>query len=172
MYSDQTGRFPTTTSQGNKYIMVAYNYYSNAILAEPLKSRSASYLLEAISKMYMYLQSRGIQPKIHVMDNECPSVVKKYLQENNVELRLVPPFQHRANAAEKAIGIFKDHFISGLATVDPNFPLHLWCCLIPLAVTTLNLLRPSRINPKLSAYEFLNGIFDYNKTPLAPPPWL
>jgi hypothetical protein len=34
---------------------------------------------------------------------------------------------------------------------------------------TLNLLRGSRINPKLSAYAQLHGAFDYNKTPLAPP---
>jgi hypothetical protein len=33
---------------------------------------------------------------------------------------------------------------------------------------TLNMLRTSRINPKLSAYSQLFGHFDYNKTPLAP----
>ena len=53
--------------------------------------------------------------------------------------------------------------------MHPSFPLHLWCRLLPLATATLNLLRPSRINPKLSAYELLHGTFDYNKTPLAPP---
>ena len=47
--------------------------------------------------------------------------------------------------------------------------MHLWCCLIPLATTTLNLLRPSQINPKLSDKALLNGAFGYNKTPLAPP---
>ena len=88
---------------------------------------------------------------------------------NNIELQLVPPNLHRTNAAEKEIGIFKDHFISGLTTVHPSFPLHLWCRLIPLAVTTLNLMRPSRIDPKLSAYEMHNGVFNYNKTPIAPP---
>jgi hypothetical protein len=30
-------------------------------------------------------------------------------------------------------------------------------------------MRPSNVNPKLSAYELLNGVFDYNRTPLAPP---
>ena len=33
---------------------------------------------------------------------------------------------------------------------------------------TLNLLRTSRINPRLSAEEQQNGVFDYNRTPLAP----
>jgi hypothetical protein len=38
IYTDQTGRFPITSSRGNKYIMILYNYESNDILAEPLKS--------------------------------------------------------------------------------------------------------------------------------------
>ena len=84
-------------------------------------------------------------------------------------MQIIPPNLHRTNAAEKAIDIFKDHFISGLATVHPSFPLHLWYRLISLEVTTLNLMRPSRINPKLSAYEILNGVFDCNKNPIAPP---
>jgi hypothetical protein len=34
---------------------------------------------------------------------------------------------------------------------------------------TLNLLRPSQRNPKVSAYTMLEGNFDFNATPLAPP---
>ena len=34
---------------------------------------------------------------------------------------------------------------------------------------TLNLLRGCRVNNKLSAYAYVEGQFDYNKTPLAPP---
>ena len=34
---------------------------------------------------------------------------------------------------------------------------------------TLNLLRPARCNPHLSAYAYLNGEHNYNKVPLAPP---
>ena len=34
---------------------------------------------------------------------------------------------------------------------------------------TLNMLRASRVNPKLLAYEYMHGQFDYNQTPLVPP---
>jgi hypothetical protein len=47
--------------------------------------------------------------------------------------------------------------------------MHLWCRLINQATPILNLLRPSCINPRLLAEAQLNGAFDYNKTPFAPP---
>jgi hypothetical protein len=47
--------------------------------------------------------------------------------------------------------------------------MHLWDRLIDQANRTLNMLRPSRKNPLVSAYTQLEGTFDYNKTPLAPP---
>jgi hypothetical protein len=37
IYSDLTGRFPVTSSRGNKYLLVVYDYDSNAIIAEPRK---------------------------------------------------------------------------------------------------------------------------------------
>jgi hypothetical protein len=43
--SDQTGRFATTSLQGNAYLMIVYDYDSNSIHAEPLKSRSGPCIL-------------------------------------------------------------------------------------------------------------------------------
>ena len=62
------------------------------------------------------------------------------------------PHIHQRNSAERAIQTFKNHFIAALACTDPNFPMSNWCRLLPRAELTLNLLRPSRLNPKLSAY--------------------
>ena len=68
-----------------------------------------------------------------------------------------------------AIQTFKNHFIASLASTDPNFPLSNWCRLLPQAELTLNLLCPSQLNPKLSAYAQLEGTFDFTRTLLAPP---
>ena len=108
-----------TSSKVNKYVMVVYDHDSNAILTDPLKSWSAEHLLAATAKMHIFLRERGIHPEIRIMENECSSTVRSYLKNNDIKLHLVPPNLHRINAAEKAIGIFKDHFISGLATVHP-----------------------------------------------------
>ena len=39
-----------------------------------------------------------------------------------------------------------------MSSVNPKFPMHLWDQLIFQATLTLNMLRPSRFNPKLSAH--------------------
>ena len=39
VFSDQTGRFPTQSQAGHKYLMVVVDIDSSAILVEPIKSR-------------------------------------------------------------------------------------------------------------------------------------
>ena len=52
--------------------------------------------------------------------------------------------------------------------LDPSFPIFLWSRLVPQAVLTLNLVRPSNVAPKVSAHAYMHGHFDFNATPLAP----
>ena len=65
--------------------------------------------------------------------------------------------------------MFKHHFIAGLCSTNPKFPIALWDMLVPQAVLALNLLWTLRVNSKLSAYAQLNRQFVFTKTPLAPP---
>ena len=74
----------------------------------------------------------------------------------------------RRNIAEKAIQTFKHHFIAILCGTDETFPMHLWGRLLEQAEHTLNMLRPSRITPKVSAYAYLHGMHSYNANPFAP----
>jgi hypothetical protein len=47
--------------------------------------------------------------------------------------------------------------------------MHLLDRLLPHAVITLNMLEISRTNPKLSASTHIDGQYDYNRAPMAPP---
>ena len=96
-------------------------------------------------------------------------ILKNAMEMANIKWQQVPPGQHRRNAAERAICTFKNFFVVGLAICDPSFPIREWDRLLPGAELCLNLLRNSRINPKLSAWSYLFGQFDFNRTPLAPP---
>jgi hypothetical protein len=49
IYTDQTGIFPVVSSKGNTYIMISYDYDSNAILAQPIKDQTAPELLKAFN---------------------------------------------------------------------------------------------------------------------------
>jgi hypothetical protein len=95
--------------------------------------------------------------------------LKNFFTVNNIAYQLVPPHCHRRNAAERAIRTFKEHFVAGLSSVDPSFPMHLWDRFLPQAEITLNLLRTSRLHPQLSAATHYHGLVDYNKTAFAPP---
>jgi hypothetical protein len=44
VYTDQTGRQPHPSSTGNNYILIAYDYDSNAILLRPYKNKTAPVL--------------------------------------------------------------------------------------------------------------------------------
>ena len=168
-YTDLTGRFPVQSARGHNYIFICYDYDANAILAEPMKNREADSIVNAWTKCHRRLTNNGHEIKKYVLDNECSNQFKDVLKKEEIEYELVPPAQHRRNAAERAIRTFKNHFIAGLETCDPDYPLREWDRLIPQAELTLNLLRNSRINPKLSAWSYLFGNHDFNKSPLAPP---
>jgi hypothetical protein len=94
--------------------------------------------------------------------------MKACIKENNMDYKLIPPGQHRQNQAERTIQTFKAHLISILAGVDNNFPLSLWCHLLKPTELTLNLLRQSRVAPKILAFAHVHGTHDYMQKPFAP----
>ena len=52
--------------------------------------------------------------------------------------------------------------------MDSTFPSYLWDLLLPQAELTLNLLWQSTLNSWISAWEYFQGPFDFNKMPLGP----
>jgi hypothetical protein len=149
--------------------MVLYDYDSNAILAKPIKNRTSPELLKSFQFMGQELVAKGLKPKLMRLDNEASKLLKDYLDQQEIAFRFVPPYSHRRNSAERAIRSFNDHLIAGLCSTDKYFPMHLWDRILPQAATTLNMLRTSRINPKLSAATHIFGQHDFNRAPMAPP---
>ena len=166
--TDFCGRCPHTSSRGMKYIFVLYDYDSNAILAVPTQSRESADMVAAYDECYQQLKSAGITPILQYLDNEVSAMLIESIKAKNLDYQLASPHDHRLNPAERAVQTFKNHFIAILAGCDSRFPKYLWCRLVFQAVRTLNMLRISRINPKLSAHDQVFGVFDYNRTPLAP----
>jgi hypothetical protein len=52
IHSDLTGRFPLQSSRGMNYVLVVYDYDSNAILAEPMRNRTDAEMLRATASSF------------------------------------------------------------------------------------------------------------------------
>ena len=86
---------------------------------------------------------------MYILDNEANLALKNAMAMENVTYQLVPSHNKCAYLAERAIQTFKNHFIAGLCSCDPAFPITEWDRLLPQAVLTLNLLGAARVNPRL-----------------------
>jgi hypothetical protein len=169
IYTYLTGTSPTTSISGNKYILILYDYESNIFLFATMKNRGDKEMVRSFDLLIQSLTIRGLIPSLQHLDNEASLYLINYLTKQGIDYQLAPPHIHRRNNAEKAIQTFKNQFIAGLCSVDPNFNLKLWAKILPQATITLYLLSKSRINPRMSAYAQLNGHYYFNRIPMAPP---
>ena len=63
----------------------------------------------------------------------------------------------------------KNNLISGFSTTDPDSTISEWDSLIFQCLTTLYLLHNYRVNPDLSAYDYLYPPYNFNKFTMEPP---
>lgn len=166
--SDLSGRFPVTSRQGWAYIL--FSILNGYIHYELMRSRTAGEYIRAFKATFTFFRERGANLRVQRLDNETSTALDKYLREEaKVLVEYLPPENHRANIAERAIRDGKNHLIAVLSTTNPSFPAELFDELIPQVEITLNLMRPCRYRPSISAYEGLNGKkFDFNAHPIAP----
>ena len=142
---------------------------SSAIISRPLKTREGHEITDNLLEVITLKISRGYHPKLFSLDNEITNKLKTLLRFASIDFQLVPPYCHCRNAAEQAIQTWKAHYTSILCTVDPLFPMHLWCCLVTQVDLTLNHMCASNLHPQLSAFYALFGQFNFNRTPFIPP---
>jgi hypothetical protein len=148
--------------------MVVIHLDAKYIFVKTMRSRSKEEMIWARKKTINRMRLAGLGLKKHTLDNEASEAFKQFIQKQQMHYELVPPGNHQCNQAERAIQSLKVQFILILAGVDNKFPLSLWCHLLELTKLTLNLLRQSKVAPKISAYANVHGPHDYMKKPFAP----
>ena len=94
IYTDQTGRFITPSSNGNNYLLVLYDYDSNAIFAQLLITRTGKAILAAYKILHTELCHAGLHPKLQCLDNECSKILKDFMTNGNIDFQLIPPGVH------------------------------------------------------------------------------
>ena len=63
--------------------MVAYDHDSKKIHSKPMKNRSGLYLLKGYTTIHNLLSERGLAPKMHYLDNECPKVLQQLITDED-----------------------------------------------------------------------------------------
>ena len=165
---DATGRFSPPSRLGHEYLLVTV--FHGYIFAVPMINRSSKSYVKAYSAVITFFSNCG-HPFTHLsLDNEKSADLTALFKTHKLSIQYVPPQQHRANPAERAIRTYKNHFIAILSAVHPSFPADLWHLLLPITELTLNHLRPWTPNRKLSAHHGLHGHrTDLLAHPLHPP---
>lgn len=166
-HADLTGRFPVQSYLGNNYILVAtFNGY---IYLGAMPSKSGPHYVKAYEHMLRHFSDLKIRPTIQRLDNETSSVLETFLRKEGITIQYVPPHNHRANHAERAIRDVKNYMLAMLAGAHGDFPMELWDELLPQLSLVLNVLRPFLPNPAISAYEGAHGHkYDFLAHPIAP----
>ena len=77
IYTDLTGKFVASSSTGNNYLFVLYDYDSNGILCEPIKNRTKHSILQAFQSLHTQLVRAGVRPKLQRLDNECSDILNR-----------------------------------------------------------------------------------------------
>ena len=94
IYSDHKERDPVTSIRGRKTIIFTEEYDSDGILSETLTSRAEIDLLPTITNLYWQLMEQGLQPFLHMIDNDCSDLMKCFIRETGDTHQLVPQGLH------------------------------------------------------------------------------
>lgn len=100
IFSDQTGKFPYTSTASHQYIMIQYLVDVNIILAESTTWKLAKELGCVYQKLHNQITKLGHPIKIHVLDNKAPKTYKTKIRNNKSTYQLVPPHKHQKNRTE------------------------------------------------------------------------
>ena len=168
IYTDQTGKFPHTSSRGHNYQMVIHEINGNSTWVKPKKNKTQGEMIKAQRNSLKRMKLRVIVPLHQILDNEIFEAYKEEILATKMSYQLVPPDDHRRNISERAIQTWKNHFVGALSGTAANFPLHLWCQVISQAERQLLLLSQTNINTKISSYAYVYVQHDYNAAPFVP----
>ena len=76
-YIDSTSRFLHCSAIGHKYLLVGYNYDTNAILFEPLRNRQEKTIINKFENINQQFATVKVQTHTYVLDKEVSNTLNK-----------------------------------------------------------------------------------------------
>ena len=157
-----------TFNRGHQCVFVMIDKDTNGICMEPLKSRKSKCIVEACNTCHRRLTECGFTAELVRLDDEISKDLITAIENNNPDCQIASPGDHRTNPAENAVKHAEAHFKSVRACADPSFDPKDWDQLLLQTELTLNLSRPSKINPNVSACTMTDGHCDHCRNPMVP----
>ena len=100
------------------------------INAAGIASRKAPQLVKGFQECYKELKSKDIIAQMVQLDNEISECMITEYKKQGLDYQLASPGDHCVVNAERAISIFKNHFIAIWSGTHPDFPQKGWSHLI------------------------------------------
>ena len=167
-FTDMAGKFPFSSFTGIQYMLIMFCVDANYIHCEPMATRQGAEYARAYTRGIEFFKEHGITPIWERLDNETSNELTQAAKKLDITIQYLPPNNHRASKAERAIQTWKGHFISVLCMTHPDFPMGAWNHLLEHTELTLNLMRGSRVNPAMSAWAAVHGPLTFDQHPIAP----
>jgi len=165
--SDLTGPFPATSTNGYNYILISV--LDNYVKPMLQRTKTKEAYTQQFKELYTFYASKGKKPKFQCLDNETSTMLLQFIANENIQIQLVPPHQHRANIAERIIRQAKNTIIAMVSALPTDFPTRskFEKC-ITQAEIILNVTRPCSRIPSITAYEGMHGTkYDFLAHPLS-----
>jgi len=94
IYTDQTGKFPSVSSRGNRYQMILTHMDTNSIWVKATNNKTEGEMILARWWALLHMKACGILPKHQVVDNECSASYTHEISEAGMTYQLVPQNNH------------------------------------------------------------------------------
>jgi hypothetical protein len=164
--ADTTGKLQVNSVMGHSAVHVSYIQSANYIRLTPIKNRTE--VNDVLIKVYEEAIRLGHKINLVLTDNEISNMARNYFAKAKVEQRLVEPYNHRANDAERHIQTAKRHIIATIAGRDSECALENWDKAVQMAELTLSLLRKGTAEGQSSYHSYHGKEYDFNANPIAP----
>ena len=97
IYTDQTGKFPHTSSQGNNYQMVIHDIDGNSTWVKPMRNKTKVETINARQRALLRMKLQGTVQLHQILDNEISQAYKDKIHETGMTYQLVQLDDHRRN---------------------------------------------------------------------------
>ena len=101
------------------------------------------------------------------MDKKTSKDVEKIIDQQ-AKFQHTPADIHRANITKQCCRTHKNHFTEVRAGTPPSFRMENWCKMTEQCDITLIMMRPCTLNPRISAFQSMEGMYYFDATPMAP----